>query len=355
MSEQRMSRKRRAAEPAVATDDKPTAANLRDAAEDGDIERCARLIKAGANQEGDATGVTPLHIAARKGFREVCELLIKDGPGLINAEDEEGNTPLHIAVLANRVLVVELLLARHASWSVENRWGRTPLNEAAHSSYECYNACVVLLDAGAKCTPDRWEATPLHGAAELNDVEMAELLLDYGATMEPDNTGETPLHRAVATENEQMCHFLLNKGATHIPDKDGNTPLHVAVGVNNAGICKILVQRGACPTAKNNEGRTPLQDAEGNEELMKALQVSAPARPKTMPSCVVECPICMINAPDHAFGCGHMICGACLEGMHRVAHGAGIKCYVCRVPVATITKCYLPVAAAGAGSDVDAE
>ena len=45
-------------------------------------------------------GVTPLHIAAHWGYKEVCELLLKkcaDKDTIVNATDNDGRTPLDVA------------------------------------------------------------------------------------------------------------------------------------------------------------------------------------------------------------------------------------------------------------------
>jgi ankyrin repeat protein len=45
------------------------------------------------------SGMTPLHAAARKGLKEVVELLIHEGAD-VNAKDDDGDTPLDLALSA---------------------------------------------------------------------------------------------------------------------------------------------------------------------------------------------------------------------------------------------------------------
>ena len=55
------------------------------------------LIKSGASlKQSNKDGLTPLHVAAKMGFAEVCVALVDHGANL-EAADQEGNTPLILA------------------------------------------------------------------------------------------------------------------------------------------------------------------------------------------------------------------------------------------------------------------
>ena len=54
------------------------------------------------------SGMTPLHAAARKGLKEVVELLIHEGADL-NAKDEDGGTPLDVAIQFKELETADLL------------------------------------------------------------------------------------------------------------------------------------------------------------------------------------------------------------------------------------------------------
>jgi ankyrin repeat protein len=53
-------------------------------------------------------GVTPLHWAARKGYKEVVELLIAKGADL-NAKTKNGNTALDLAIQYNQSEIADLI------------------------------------------------------------------------------------------------------------------------------------------------------------------------------------------------------------------------------------------------------
>ena len=153
------------------------------------------LIGAGVNlDQGDrrnrASRVrTPLHEAARKGWLEGVELLIKAGAGL-EVQDDAGATALSLAVRASKHGVVKR-----------------------------------LLDAGAKT-----QATPLARMAPIHEattVDMVDMLLDAGASLEEtDQTGATPLYHHAKAGRVEMVAYLLEKGAeVDAADKRGRTAL----------------------------------------------------------------------------------------------------------------------------------
>lgn len=62
---------------------------------------------------------TPLHIAARKGYTEVVNVLIRGGAD-VNSRDRFGNTPLHLAASEKRLETAQALVKGGANGEVEN-------------------------------------------------------------------------------------------------------------------------------------------------------------------------------------------------------------------------------------------
>ncbi|XP_063873729.1 transient receptor potential cation channel subfamily A member 1 homolog isoform X1 [Scylla paramamosain] len=88
--------------------------------------------------------MTPLHIAAREGFTEVCKSLLRKG-ARINICDKDGRTPLHWASQYGHDDTVKLLLKRGATRRAKDDKKLTALHWAAFTGkLEC---CKVLLDA----------------------------------------------------------------------------------------------------------------------------------------------------------------------------------------------------------------
>lgn len=111
--------------------------------------------------------------------------------------------------------------------------------------------------------------TPLHVSCGHNKVEVIKFLLEWQG---PEKVkvdavnmyGETPLHMAAKNGSDEAANLLLAKGA-NIEAKacNGMTPLHLAVcgyslSPGNALMIKTLLDYSADCSAKDNDGRTPL-------------------------------------------------------------------------------------------------
>lgn len=103
-------------------------------------EAVSMLLGSGADLEAcDAeTGIRPLHVAAKKGCLQACELLFRHG-AQINAQTREGATALHLAAQAGHAAVVLLLLKYHANHTLQDSQGYT----AAHLAQQAGHMDIV--------------------------------------------------------------------------------------------------------------------------------------------------------------------------------------------------------------------
>jgi ankyrin repeat protein/serine/threonine protein kinase len=254
------------------------------AAKMGFKELAQQLIKDGANVAiGDVRKRTPLHYAATK---EVAALLVLN----INARDESGDTSLHLAVHDNRPEIVSFLIANGAKLNVENIEGNTPLHLAIqynhlHPDFTHNRLEIVsfLIDNGAKVNVKNNNGqTPLHIAVfnkrfpTLDNTQNIEgLLLENGAEINiQDNHKTTPLDIAVDLQLEDTVALLISKH----PDvnseyKYGRTLLHIAVDFKLNDVAKQLIAKGAFVNAKNNLLQTPLHLAttRGSQDIVELL------------------------------------------------------------------------------------
>ena len=91
---------------------------LTNAARDGDIEKCRRLIDKGANIDyQNKWGLTPLHLAAYKGHLEVVKFLMKMGAKLDVYSHID--TAQHIAANERHWDVVDYICANGGMWIPE--------------------------------------------------------------------------------------------------------------------------------------------------------------------------------------------------------------------------------------------
>ena len=133
----------------------------------------------------------------------------------VNAPQADGTTALHWAVHWNDAEAVTLLLRAGANPGTTNRFGASPLSEAAVSG----NSALVkaLLDAGADAralsTADG--ETVLMSAARSGSIEAVRMLLDRGADVNAKERykGQTALMWAAAERHAPIVKLLLERGA----------------------------------------------------------------------------------------------------------------------------------------------
>jgi ankyrin repeat protein len=133
----------------------------------------------------------------------------------VNAPQADGTTALHWAVHWNDVDAAKILLRAGAKPAVANRFGASPLSEAAASgSAELVEA---LLDAGAdaKALTTADGETVLMTAARAGNADAVRLLLDRGADVNAREgyKGQTALMWAAAERHPAVVKLLLERGA----------------------------------------------------------------------------------------------------------------------------------------------
>lgn len=134
----------------------------------------------------------------------------------INAKDRNGLTPLTNAIRSRHEGMARFLMGNGAEKPKDS------LIEAARCSLDFIR--YLLLNEANVNERSKWELrTPLHQAANHNNVPLLALLLEHGADLDAkDKNGNTPLYWAIKSNAVDAVHFLLSKGAD-------------ASAINNAG------------------------------------------------------------------------------------------------------------------------
>ncbi|XP_064458812.1 inversin-like isoform X2 [Ornithodoros turicata] len=272
-------------------------------------ENVRMLLKQDANALiQDENGQTPLHMCASRndiGALECARVLLERCPSLINWQDYEGQTALHLAVAQGLEDMVDFLTSRPlCDLNLVDNLFRTPLHWAAALGMPAMAELLLDRRADPLCA-DGKGATPLHYAAQQNDIStvmvlllrgcsgemsdqkalhhgaakghngVVELLLDLGCQVNvPDGEGMTPLAFACKEGNAHTLPLLLDACAS-LRDSDicGRTPLHWAAKENHACICQLLIKHGYHVNIRDNYGMTPLHYAslEGHLSCMLVL------------------------------------------------------------------------------------
>lgn len=294
-----------------------------DAAETGDQETVARLLKAdpalvkATNAEGDtalhlsagcrrgepsalalirlllengaevearnSSGQTPLLYSAYAGFRRAVELLLEKGASF-RYQDRNGRTPLHYAAREGQAAVVELLLSKGADPALKDGQGLTPLEYAAQRNRLAVLEVFLRLD---RFDPKGQEGTILlHAAASMGHEELVRSLLEKG--VDPDRPapgGEPILLGYLRGGLEPRALAAIAKDAdVGAKDAGGRTALHIAVEKGLAEAAKALLGKGADPSAADRDGVSPLEIAQdwGSGDMVSLLTAKGarPARTK---------------------------------------------------------------------------
>jgi len=185
------------------------------ACERGDLGKAKKLIRAAPELVHAKTKeqMTPLHLAAGKGHRELVALLIAEGAE-VNQWDASGATPLTQAIVGGHLPTAEVLLKKGAKVDIKNRRGVTLLYEASLRGKD--DVVSLLLKYGADVNSSFREARRVWHDKE--GGESIELRGDW-----------TPLLAAVAEGRHDMAKALIVAGADVNSSLDnGATPLHVA-------------------------------------------------------------------------------------------------------------------------------
>ncbi|CUS07982.1 unnamed protein product [Tuber aestivum] len=207
---------------------------------------------------------------------------------------------LYLAARGRNKQVVQDLLDRGILENVQNR--DTLLNYAVGRRSEAM--VQTLLECGVSAeTRDRYGRTPLTNAADRGYEEIAQILIDHGVDVNSrDNSGCTPLHIAALGGHEEMARMLLQARGIDINARDkfseapskagpciawpllqssrvlnlrgtfGWTPLFSAIRTNSASVVRLLLDDDRIdPNALDERSRGPIYLAAriGNEEILK--------------------------------------------------------------------------------------
>ena len=219
-------------------------------------------------------GLSALSFAARQGQVESALALIEAGAN-VNQKDVDGNSALVLAILNKHYDLAQVLIDKGADVNAANKDGRAPLFTAVEIRNEEYSPRPALKDTD-----------------KLSAMDIIKSLLDKGANVNAQLTGTVQLHkfaqdmgdktmaegatafmRAARGADVETMKLLLAKGADpKLANKDGLTALLVAAGVSWAdkvkstdeqalAAVKLCVELGLDVNAATDRGETALHGA----------------------------------------------------------------------------------------------
>jgi ankyrin repeat protein len=199
----------------------------------------------------DAAGKTPMHHAVEGKQLDVVRYLLEKGASLRCRTYQEDETPLHVAARLGYTEICRALLTRAGNLNLKSRRDATALTLAVKEKH--YTIVNLLCDAGANMEESNEKGqTPLLIAVELSSAEMCRKLLGYGANPNArDLRGRTCLHylsMALASDGKlELVKLLIAAGMQNIQqeDVDRYTPLHYAAFRGHVALAELLIACGA--------------------------------------------------------------------------------------------------------------
>ena len=251
---------------------------LHEAVRYGHIQAVEYFLNKGAdvNMKDETAMRTPLHWAASAGNIEIAKILIDKGADLL-AGDKDSNVPWMLAMKNNFGSLARLLCSFHDVNITDSR-DRTPLHAACTAG--CEQSAEILLKEGANFNAvDKFGNTPLIEAAN-GKCKIVELLLTrpHINVNHQNNDGLAAIHRAVnklanTTPNPDLgvhdkysksamktVNLLCAKGAD-VNMLNGNGEALVVNHTTNPIVFNRLVEAGATLNTVNRNGENVLTQA----------------------------------------------------------------------------------------------
>jgi ankyrin repeat protein len=186
------------------------------------------------------------------------QLLIDRGADVRHVSGH-GYTLLTLAACANRMEVIDLLVAAGAPLDGESNYRESALSRLSDNGR--FDQIRRLLDLGADPAPLAW--TPLHRAVAIGTLEEVTALLDQGAGLEtPDRWGRSAFLLAIHAGDTEKASLLLSRGADrHATGHCIKQPLSYPVAGDDTRMLQWLLDQGFDPDATDEFGHTPLMNA----------------------------------------------------------------------------------------------
>jgi len=237
---------------------------LRIAAERGDVSEVRRVLSGGFQADVDYrepnNRMTPLHLAAKLGFKDVAATLLGAGADF-EIKSKEGASALYYAAEGGHKGIVQLLVEGYGA-RVDSTFstGATPLVVACEKGH-LYIAGYLLKKGADPNIKGAYGHASLHIAALSDKVEMIRLLLRFGADVDiRGSLGETPLYVAARAGHIESVRVLVEEGSADleaVTDERGSS-LYVATEYGRFQVVQYLVNRGAYLESAFMSGATPL-------------------------------------------------------------------------------------------------
>lgn len=221
----------------------------------GNAQLVTLLLDHGASPTTKIEGYTPTELALKYGQKEVYDLLLLRGGIPVNKSDAE-QLALVEAASSGDIIRMEKAVKAGANIDGTDANGRTALiNAVRNPIYEQRDAEAVLWLLDRKADPNQKGESGFRG---LEGIPLHIFVATNIYTMQGVNV--RPQVKALAEET--FIRLLKAGARVSGMDSQGRTPLHVAAQWDNVRAAEILIREGARVMARDAKGKTPLDYAE---------------------------------------------------------------------------------------------
>lgn len=249
--------------------------DLLSAAEAGDADQVATLLRAGASANARDESEQTALMMVTTGGHAVVERVYQEAFGMKVVIEGLPAPPVTKAQIQS----VELLIEHGADVGALNKDQMTAFLLAVGRDYAPIAERLLEEGANANATyPSGLPAASL--AAKRGFTTTLEVLLDAGAKMDQaTKTEKVPLHYAAEAGHTGAVRLLLDRGSAIDPETlSGWTPLHFAASLGHSEIVELLLARGADKSRLTKRGWSAarMARARGHDELAKRLTTATP-------------------------------------------------------------------------------
>jgi len=238
----------------------------------------ASSLKAQKAKREQALSATLCDLASKNLVPELRRMLRNVDARSVPA-DYDGRTALHLAAAHGNLEVIQFLAEEGCNLTAVDRFGRTPLFEAALNQQ---TECITLLKSlGASLhVPPSTQASLLCGATSSGDASLLRMLLLAGANpASGDYDGRTAIHLAACTGSEVLTQLLLDYLDTEetpikkIKDRWGHTPVDDAKERGFVKVVELFKAHDTCSSSQSS--RSGLAEPETKKSPIAMLLMGA--------------------------------------------------------------------------------
>lgn len=201
----------------------------------------------------DNEGYAALHIAAKRGYDQLAQLLSDHGADVNMKITQKSMTPLMFAARGGHTGTASILIGKGASVNAADSEGKNPLLLACEAGHT--DTVSMLMDNGADFNAESREGvTPLMAAALKGQLPVVKLLIERGVPYDARSKkqGFSALWTASMKGRTQVIDYLWQTGAdVNVKSKQGMSPLMAAVTNSEFDAVRMLLDKGVDQDIQN--------------------------------------------------------------------------------------------------------